>query len=90
MIIEASVRDLKVKGRKFRNEGRSIGIIVRNNGERLPISVKRSDIETFLKRFGDRSTVTLNVDGNSIDTSIVSIDKDVIFHYPHNIEFKEV
>jgi len=90
MIIEASVRDLKVKGRKFRNEGRSIGLIVRNNGEGLPISVKRSDMETFLKRYGQHSNVTLKVDGNSIEASIVSIDRDVIFHYPHNIEFKEV
>ncbi len=40
MIIDASLRDLKIKGRKFRNEGRTVGMILRSNGDTLPISIR--------------------------------------------------
>jgi len=90
MIIDANLRDLKIKGRKFRNEGRTMGIIIRSNGETLPISVKRSDIDKFLKRYGDHSVVTLSIDGENITTSIVEVQRDVILHYAHNVQFKEI
>ncbi|MEG2288851.1 MAG: hypothetical protein RR891_10960 [Clostridium sp.] len=90
MIIEASIRDLKIKGRTFRNAGRTIGIIFKNNGEGLPISVKCSDIETFLKRFGDHSNITLNINGEKLNTSILKVERDAVLHHPHNIEFKEL
>lgn len=90
MIIDASLRDLKIKGRKFRNEGRTMGIITRSNGEILPISIKRSDMDKFLRRHGDHSYVTLSVDGKNINTSIVEVQRDIVFHYAHNIQFKEV
>ena len=90
MIINGAVRDLKVKGRKFKNEGRSVGIIERNDGERIPISLKRSDVEKHLSRHGDHSNITLNIDGEEINTIVVSVQRDVVFHFPHSIEFKEL
>lgn len=90
MIIDANLRDLKIKGRKFRNEGRTMGIIIRSNGESLPISLKRSDIDKFLKKYGDHSNVTLSIAGENINTSIVEVQRDVVLHYAHNVQFKEV
>lgn len=90
MIIDASLRDLKIKGRKFRNEGRTMGIIIRSNGESLPISLKHSDIDKFLKRYGDHSNVILSIAGENINTSIVEVQRNVVLHYAHNVQFKEV
>ncbi|GAA0776333.1 hypothetical protein [Clostridium subterminale] len=90
MIIDASLRDLKIKGRKFRNEGRTMGIILKSNGDILPISIKRSDMDKFLKRYGDHSEVTLSVDGENINTSVIEVQRDLVLHYAHNIQFKEI
>ncbi|WP_242844074.1 hypothetical protein [Clostridium sulfidigenes] len=90
MIIDASLRDLKIKGRKFRNEGRTVGMILRSNGDTLPISIKRSDMDKFLKRYGDHSDVTLRVDGENINSSIIEVQRDLLLHYAHNVQFKEI
>ncbi len=90
MIIDANLRDLKIKGKKFINEGKTIGVILRSNGETLPISVKRSDMDKFLKKYGDHSNAILSINGENIKTSIVEVQRDVVLHYAHNVQFKEV
>ncbi|WP_346938563.1 hypothetical protein [uncultured Clostridium sp.] len=83
MIIDASLRDLKIKGR-------TMGIILKSNGDILPISIKRSDMDKFLKRYGDHSDVTLSVDGENINTSVIEVQRDLVLHYAHNVQFKEI
>lgn len=90
MIINAEIRNLKVKGKKFRNNGRTIGIVERTSGESIPISFKRSDIEKYLGRYGKEEIISLSLSNEVIKTKIVEIQRNVIFHYPHHIEFREV
>lgn len=90
MIIDANLRDLKIKGKKFINEGKTIGVIIRSNGEPLPISVKRSDMDKFLKKYGDHSNVILSINGENINTSIAEVQRDAVLHYAHNVQFKEI
>jgi ribosomal protein L25 (general stress protein Ctc) len=90
MIIDANLRDLKIKGKKFINEGKTIGVILRSNGETLPISVKRSDMDKFLKKYGDHSNVILSINGENINTSIAEVQRDIVLHYAHNVQFKEI
>lgn len=89
MIINGEVRDLKLKGKKFRNEGKAIGIIERLTGESLPISFRRSEMEKYLGRYGNKD-ITLNINGEKINARFIEVQKNVLFHFPHHIEFKEI
>ncbi len=90
MIVEANVRDVKIKTRKFRNQGKTVGLIKRTNGESIPVSMTRSEVDKYLGRFGDHSNMTINLAGEDIKASIVKIERDVVLHYAHHIELKEI
>lgn len=90
MVLEANVRDLKVKSRKFRNAGETIGIIKRTNGESIPVSMTRSKLQTYLGRYGQFSGLTVELNGEQIKTSIESVERDVVLHFPHHIQLKEI
>lgn len=90
MVLEANIRDAKIKTRKFKNQGKTVGVIKRINGEDIPVSMTRSEVDKYLGRFGDHSSMTINLAGEDIKTSIVKIDRHAVLHYAHHIEFKEI
>lgn len=89
MLIKASKRDSSIKTRKFKNQGMSIGIIKRKDGSNLPISLKRSDVERYLRNFRGNEELNLDLDGEEIWVKILNIQRDIIRHYPHHIELVE-
>ncbi|GAA0115418.1 MULTISPECIES: hypothetical protein [Clostridium] len=90
MILEAKMRDLKLKGKKFINNGETMGIIIRNDNSQIPIAIKCSDMDKFLSRFGDYSNIVLNVEGENINTKIQNVERHVTLHNPIHVEFKEI
>lgn len=90
MIIDAMERDVKVKCRKFKNAGRSIGTVEKNDGTQIPISFKRSDIIKVIRQFGEEGKVTLNLEGKEIKVQMTSVYRDLVQLFPHHIEFKEI
>lgn len=90
MVLEANVRDLKIKNRKFRNDGLTIGVVKRINGETIPVSLTRSKLMTYLGRCGNNNGLTINLNGEHIKTTIEHIEKDVVLHFAHHIQLKEI
>lgn len=90
MVIEAKVRDLKIKNRKFRNDGKTIGVVRRINGESIPFSMTRSELMTYLGRYGNNNRLTINLNGEHIKTSIEHIERDVVLHFAHHIQLNEI
>lgn len=89
MKLDAVKRDLNVKGRKFKNEKMTIGIIKRKDGGQLPIALKRNAMERFLKLYGDNGNALIKVEDQVIDATVIRVERDVIFHFPHHVEFIE-
>lgn len=89
-MLSANLRDIKVKCRKFRNAGYATGVINRNNGENVAISIKISDLDKFLAHNVDRCNVDINLDKEVIKTSIIEVQRDMIFHNAININLKEI
>ena len=90
MVIEVKVRDLKVKNRKFRNNGETIGVIKRSSGEIILVSMTRSELMTYLGRYGINSKLTISLNGEHIKTSIEHIQRDVVLHFAHHIQLREI
>lgn len=90
MVIEANVRDLKTKNRKFRNDGKTIGIVQRVNGESIPVSMTRSKLMTYLGRNEGTNELMISLNGEHIRTSIEHIERDVVLHFAHHIQLKEI
>ena len=90
MVIEANVRDLKTKNRKFRNDGKTNGNVQRVNGESIPVSMTRSKLMTYLGRNEGANELMISLNGEHIRTSIEHIERDVVLHFAHHIQLKEI
>ena len=66
-MLNANKRDVKIKCRKFRNNGKATGVINRKNGDNISISVKISDLDKFLAKHGDHSDLEINLEGEVIN-----------------------
>ena len=89
-MLNANIRDVKIKCRKFRNRGYATGMINRKNGDNVAISLKISDLDKFLAKNGDYCEVDINLENEIIKTSITEVQRDVIVHNAINIDLREI
>ncbi|MDZ5252987.1 hypothetical protein [Clostridium sp. LIBA-8841] len=89
-MLQANKRDVRVKCRKFRNAGKATGVINRKNGENISVSLKISDLDKFLAKYGDHSNVDINLEGEIIKTSIIEVQRDLLIHNAININLREI
>ena len=89
-MLEANLRDVKVKGKVIRNLGYSTGTLRRKNGEILPISILGHKLYTYLSRHGLKTNITIKLEGLIINSKIDRIQRDLIFHNAINIDLIEI
>lgn len=89
-MIKAEKRNPNIKARKFRNMGRATGVINRKNGENTCISLKISDLDKFLAKYGDYSNIDIDLEGERINTSIIELQRDTLIHNAININLREI
>ncbi|MGG5462671.1 hypothetical protein [Clostridium sp. B9] len=89
-MLEAKLRDVKVKCRKFRNSGYATGVINRKNGDNVCISLKISDLDKFLVDNGDHSNLDVKLGEELINTSIIEVQRDLLVHNAININLREL
>ncbi|ELC8441936.1 hypothetical protein QYB59_000944 [Clostridium perfringens] len=89
-MLQANKRDVRVKCRKFRNAGEATGVINRKNGENVSISLKISDLDKFLAKYGDHSNIDINLENEIIKTSIIEVQRDLLIHNAININLREI
>ncbi|MPQ42254.1 hypothetical protein [Clostridium tarantellae] len=89
-MLKAKLRDLKLKCRKFRNEGRATGLLKRKNGENVPISIKGSDLDKLIQREGREGVIDLQLNEEVIQTEIIDLQRHLLVHNIINIDLKEI
>lgn len=89
-MLDVNVRDVKVKCRKFRNNGLTTGTLKRKNGEIIPISMVIHKLETYLNRNGFNPLMEVNFEGEVINTKIKSTEKHITKHNIVNIDLVEL
>ncbi|SHE80261.1 hypothetical protein [Clostridium fallax] len=88
--LDAKLRDLKIKTRKFRNKGLCTGMVRRLDGNFTPIYLKGNEVDKFLRRNGDYAKLIINVEGTNINTKIVEVQRHIINHNAINLDFHEI
>lgn len=89
-MLEANLRDVKVKGKILRNSGFSTGTLRKKDGEVVPISIVSYKLDTYLGRHGMNKNIELLINGEKINSRIDRLQRDVLFHNVMNIDLLEV
>lgn len=89
-MFEVKRRDVKVKTRKFRNNGEATGTLKRLNGEIIPIALISKDFDKLLNNTNDCRNVTLSFEGEAVNAWIHETQKHLLLHNTINVDFVEV
>lgn len=89
-MLEAILRDVKVKGKKIRNSGYTTGLLKKKNGDVVYISIPSYKLDTYVSRYGAKDEIKLNLNGESILSRVSVLKRDVLIHNIMNIELLEV
>ena len=88
--LDANVRNLKLKAKKFRIQGFATGMLKRNTGEFIPLYLRGNEVDKFLKKHGDRAEVELHIGDLKLSTKIVEVHRNLLNHNAINVDFHEI
>lgn len=88
-MLEIKKRDVKIKCRKFRNQGLATGTLKRSNGEIIPISLLSRVIDKILVASDYDKNITLNYEGEEIPAKIDRLQRHLTLHNTINVDFIE-
>ncbi len=87
--LKAEKRSLAVKAKKLRREGYVVGnVFGRELKDSIPVKMQKGDVAKLLKKDHKGSQVMLDVDGQSYDVLIKSIDVNPLTRMIESIEFQ--
>ncbi|MGL5380839.1 hypothetical protein [Clostridium sp.] len=89
-MLEAILRDVKVKGKKIRNSGYTTGLLKKKSGEVVYISIPSYKLDTYVSRYGAKDEIELNLIGERVVSKVSVLKRDVLSHNIMNIELLEV
>lgn len=89
-MLDAFIRDTKIKPKKIRREGYATGTLSRKNGDILTISLVGRKVDSYLSQYGDHSSMDINLLGEEIKTNIINVYRDVLMHNTIDIDLKEI
>lgn len=88
-MLEIKKRDVKVKGRKFRNQGLATGTLKRRTGEIIPISLMSRVIDKILVANNYNKNIVLNYEEEEIPAKIDRLQRHLTLHNTINADFIE-
>ena len=88
-MLEVSNRNLKKKGKSLRNQGIITGTLKRKNGQVYNIQMNGNDLDTLVSRSGLNLKLDIDFQGDSINTKIEKVQRDVIYHNIINVDLLE-
>lgn len=88
-MLEIKKRDVKVKCRKFRNEGLATGTLKRKDGEIIPIYLLSRVIDKILVANNYNKNIVLTYDGEEIQAKIDRLQRHLTLHNTINADFIE-
>lgn len=87
--LKAEKRNMKTKAKKLRREGFVTGnVFGKEIKDSMPIQIARADAERFLKANGKGSKVTLELDGQAIDTLIKDVSYNALKRQFMEVDFQ--
>jgi ribosomal protein L25 (general stress protein Ctc) len=88
--LEAKVRDLRLKPRKFRNKDLATGMLKNINGDNIPICFKENELDKFITKYGEHTEFQLNLEGMEINVKVVEVLRHVLNHNVINLDLVEI
>ena len=87
--LKAEKRSLEVKAKKLRREGYVVGnVFGKELKDSIPVMMKKGDVARLLKTDHKGSQIMLDVDGQSYDVLIKSVDVNTVSRVIESIEFQ--
>ena len=80
-MLDALMRDTKIKPKKLRREGYATGTVRRKNGDVMPV--------ILIGRVVDHSWMDIKLGDEEINTEIINVYRDVLMHNTIDIDLKE-
>lgn len=88
-MLDALMRDTKIKPKKLRREGYTTGTLRRKNGEIIPVTLTGRVVDSYLAIHGDHSCMDIRLGDEEINTEIINVYRDVLIHNTIDIDLKE-
>ncbi|MBS5925643.1 MAG: hypothetical protein KIC66_00970 [Clostridium sp.] len=88
-MLDALMRDTKIKPKKLRREGYTTGTLRRKNGEIIPVTLTGRAVDSYLAIHGDHSCMDIRLGDEEINTEIINVYRDVLIHNTIDIDLKE-
>ena len=88
-MLEVNSRDLKKKGKTLRNKGIITGTLKRRDGKVYNIQMNGNDLDTLVSRSGLSLRIPIAFQGESINTRIEKVQRNVLFHNIINVDLLE-
>ncbi|MBS5986796.1 hypothetical protein [Clostridium paraputrificum] len=88
-MLDALMRDTKIKPKKLRREGYTTGTLRRKNGEIIPVTLTGRVVDSYLAIHGDHSCMYIRLGDEEINTEIINVYRDVLIHNTIDIDLKE-
>lgn len=76
--------------KRIRNQGFVPGVIYGHNKETKAIKVKEPELYRVLNRYGSKSTVTLDMNGEKVPTIIKEVQRHITKDYLLHIDFQQL
>lgn len=87
--MKLELRDVSIKCKKLRRNNLATGTL-RKEGKIIPISVKGSDVDKYIKKYGAYNNITLEFEDQEVVVKIINVEKHLIDHNITNIDFEAV
>lgn len=87
--MKLELRDVSIKCKKLRRNNLATGTL-RKEGKIIPISVKGSDIDKYIKKYGAYNNITLEFEDQEVVVKVINVEKHLIDHNITNIDFEAV
>lgn len=88
-MLDALMRDTKIKPKKLRREGYATGTVRRKNGDVIPVILTGRVVDSYLAIHGDHSWMDIKLGDEEINTEIINVYRDVLMHNTIDIDLKE-
>ncbi|MCY6483109.1 hypothetical protein OW763_01910 [Clostridium aestuarii] len=86
----ANKRDINVKAKKVRKIGKLPGILYGGKRGNVAFQINLNEFQKYIARKGEHGNLIINIEGEKINTKIISVQRDLATNQIINVDLKEL